>query len=196
MFLYHMKNSVSILHKIYFLLLITSFTVEAQKITSDYDSKADFTKYKTYAWLAPGDSVLNRYRVEKLYGGYITFAANEELKTKGMKIDTLRPDAIFMFETQVQEFTQYHQGATLSVGVGVAGPGYYVGGSAPVAGGKITTSTSEDGILSFAMFDSQTRKMVWTGKVEKTFSMADDIQQIIGDGTKRIFKKLPVKKPK
>src|SRR5689334_22335997 len=89
------------------LLLITSFTVEAQKITADYDVKTDFAKYRTYAWLAPGDSVLNRYRAEKLYGGYITFAANEELKIKGMKIDTLRPDAIFMFETQVQQFTQY-----------------------------------------------------------------------------------------
>src|SRR5689334_999322 len=82
-----------------FLILICfSFSSRAQKISADYEVKTDFTKYRTYAWLAPGDSVLNRYRSEKLYGGYITYAANQELKNRGMKLDTLRPDAIFIFD--------------------------------------------------------------------------------------------------
>ncbi|HZX73406.1 MAG TPA: DUF4136 domain-containing protein, partial [Cyclobacteriaceae bacterium] len=180
----------------FLLIIIFSSNVRAQKISADYEAKTDFTKYKTYAWLAPGDSVLNRYRSEKLYGGFITYAANKELKERGMKLDTLRPDAIFIFDTQVEEFTQYKQGATLSLGVAVAGPGYYVGGSAPVAGGKITASTSQDGMLGFAMYDARTQKLLWLAKAEKTFSMAEDIQKIIGDVTVRIFKKLPVKKSK
>jgi Domain of unknown function (DUF4136) len=173
---------------------IFSFTTEAQKITSDFDSKADFAKYKTYAWLAPGDSVLNRYRADKLFCGYITYAADRELKERGMKKDTLKPDAIFVFNTQVHEITTYTQGPTLSVGVGVAGPGYYMGGSAPVAGGKISASTSEDGAINYVMYDAMTGKMVWTGWAEQNFKMSDDIQKIIGNVTTKIFKKSPLKK--
>jgi hypothetical protein len=190
------KSLLSLSNGICLLLVLFSMVTQAQKVSSDYDSKADFTKYKTYAWLAPGDSVLNRYRYEKVYGGYITYLANQELKGRGMKIDTLMPDAIFVFDTQVQEITQYKQGATLSLGVAVAGPGYYAGGSAPVAGGKITASTVEDGILKYAMYDAQTRQLIWSAQMEKTFKMADDIEKMIKEGTEKIFKKSPLKKPK
>ncbi len=168
----------------------------AQKIKVDYDNQTEFTKFKTYAWLAPGDSVLNRYRSEKLYAGTITYWANQELKSRGLKMDTLRPDAIFVFNTQVHEITKYSQSPTLSVGVGVAGPGYYVGGSVPVAGGNITASTEEDGILSYDMYDTETGKLVWTASTEKTFKMSDDIKKILEDATKNIFKKLPIKPTK
>jgi len=168
----------------------------AQKISADYDTKTDFNKFRTYAWLAPGDSVLNRYRNDKLYCGYITYAANQELQSRGLKMDTLRPDVIFVFKTSVEEFTRYSESPTLSVGVGVAGPGYYVAGYAPVAGGKITATTEEDGALSYDMYDTSTQKLVWTGRADKTFKMSDDIEKIIFDVTEDIFKKLPLKKVK
>ncbi len=174
------------------LLTILSFA-RAQKITSDSDTQRDFKKYKSYAWLAPGDSVLNRYRSDKLYDGYITYAANLELKGKGMKMDTVHPDAIFVYDTRVNQGEEYSVSPSLSVGVGVRGPGYYVGGMAPVAGGKVTVTTVENGILTYAMYDARTGKLVWTGRGEQTFKMADDIQKIIGAATKKIFKKLPVK---
>ena len=169
-------------------------TLCAQSVKSDKNTKTDFRKFKTYAWLAPGDSVLNRYRAEKLYGGYIMHSANRELASKGLKMDTLKPDAIFVFYTSVEEITVYSQSATLSVGVGVAGPGYYVSGYAPVAGGKITESTEEDGMLKYVMFDTQTKEMVWTGMVEKRFKLTDDVEKIISDYTNKIFKKYPQKK--
>ncbi|MDZ7648140.1 MAG: DUF4136 domain-containing protein [Cytophagales bacterium] len=168
----------------------------AQSVKTDYDTQTDFKKFKTYAWLAPGDSVLNRERLDKVYGGTITYVANQELKSRGLKQDTLSPDAIFVFYTSVEEIIKYSQSPTLSVGVGVAGPGYYVGGSAPVAGGKITATSMEDGTLKYSMYDTQTKKLVWSGSVEKTFSMADDIEKILADYTMRIFKKLPIKKKK
>jgi hypothetical protein len=182
--------------KILLLLVSVSLlgSLQAQSVVSDYDTSTDFKKFKTYAWLAPGDSVLNRYRKDKLYGGYIEYAANRELMNRGLKGDTLRPDAIFMFYTTVEEITTYSQSATLSVGVGVAGPGYYVSGSAPVAGGEITATTEQDGVLKFVMYDTQTGKMVWTGMVEKRFKMTDEVEKIVVDYTVKIFKKYPVKK--
>lgn len=175
-------------------ICIIAFTAGAQAVVSDYDTNIDFKKFKTYAWLAPGDSVLNRYRSDKLYGGSIMHAANQELKSRGLKMDTLRPDAIFIFYTSVEEITTYSQSATLSMGVGVAGPGYYVSGSGPVAGGKITASTQEEGVLKYVMYDTESRKLVWSGMVEKQFKMTDDIEKILSEYTEKIFKKYPVKK--
>jgi len=176
--------------------VLFSLTIHAQSVTSDYNTQLDFKKFKTYAWLAPGDSVLNRYRHDKLYGGTIMYAANQELSGRGLIMDTLNPDAIFIFYTSMEEITQYSQSATLSVGVGVAGPGYYVAGYAPVAGGKITATTVEDGSLKFAMYDTDSKKLIWTGMANKKFKLSDDIQKIIMDYTVKIFKKYPVKKTK
>jgi len=173
----------------------------AQSVTADYNTNNDFTKYKTYAWLAPGDSVLNRPAKQKLFGGYIEKAANEELKGRGLKLVKEKPDLVMMFFTSVDEIITYSQSATLSVGVGVGvgypgyyGGGYYVGGSVPVAGGKITSTTTEDGSLAYSMYDTSTGKLVWTGNAEKKFKPSDDIAKIIEDYTIKIFKKYPVKK--
>lgn len=176
--------------------IFTATVVHSQSVTSDYNTQFDFKKIKTYAWLAPGDSVLNRYRHDKLYGGTIMYAANQELTSRGLKMDTLTPDAVFIFYTSMEEITQYSQSATLSIGVGVAGPGYYVSGYAPVAGGKITATTVEDGSLKFAMYDTDSKKLVWTGMANKKFKLSDDVQKIIMDYTAKIFKKYPVKKPR
>lgn len=168
--------------------------IQAQPVKSDHDTNTDFRKFKTYAWLAPGDSVFNRYRRDKLFSGTITYAANAELASRGMKMDTLKPDAVFLFFTSVEEVTTYSQTPMLSLGLGVAGPGYYVAGSAPVAGGRIIEHTEADGLLKFAMYDTQTLKQVWTGMVNKTFDPSDDVQQLILDYTVKIFKKYPAKK--
>lgn len=178
---------------ILFMIGLATQTIHAQSVKTDYDTQTDFSKFKTYAWLAPGDSVLNRERIDKVYGGTITHAANQELTARGLKLTSENPDAILMFLTSVHEVTTYSQSPTLSVGVGVAGPGYYVGGSAPVAGGKITASTSEDGTLKYMMYDTGTGKLVWSGMVQKSFKMSDDIQQLLRDNTVKIFKKLPLK---
>lgn len=174
--------------------LLLTVTILAQSVKSDYDSNVDFTKFKTYAWLAPGDSVLNRYRSDKLYAGAINLAANQSLATIGLKPDAENPDAIFMYYTGVEEITKYSQSPTLSIGVGVAGPGYYVAGSAPVAGGHITATTVEDGTMKFVMYDTETKKMVWSGMANKTFKMSDDLEKIVMDYTAKIFKKYPIKK--
>jgi hypothetical protein len=195
--------------------------LHAQSVESDYDKEIDFAKFKTYAWLAPGDSVLNRYRADKLFCGSIWHAANKELSSRGLKLDSLKPDAIMVFYTSVDEITTYSQTPSLTMGVGVAvgpgyyggpryygpgyagyghgygyGPGYYAGVEMPVAGGEIVATTKQEGELKFVMYDGETGKMVWNGMVTKKFKFADNVEQIIFDYTVKIFKKYPVKKSK
>jgi hypothetical protein len=177
-----------------FILIIFFSSRTYSQVFSDQDRNVDLNKFKTYAWIAPGDSVLNRQRPDKVFSGYIMHTANLELKAKGISIDTIRPSALFVFHTNVQNETRYSQSPSLSVGVGVAGPGYYVGGMAPVAGGEITESTYQKGSLTFEMYDTQTGHLVWTGGYKKDFSAySDDVQKIISGAVKKIFKKLPIK---
>jgi hypothetical protein len=186
-------------------VLLVSTALMAQSVKVDYDTKTDFKKFKTYAFLAPGDSVLNRYRKDKLYGGTIVYAVNQEMKSRGLVMDTLKPDAIFMFYTSVHEITTYSQSATVSVGVGVGvpgyyygypgyGSGYYVGASVPVAGGEITATLEGEGALKYVMFDTHTGKLAWSGMLEKTFELTEDVEKIVLDATVKIFKKFPLKK--
>lgn len=191
-----MKRQSILLTTLSFLIFFAYLNTANGQIYSDRDLTVDLNKYKTYAWIAPGDSILNRYRNDKVYGGFIVHCANLELKSKGMLADTIRPNAIFIFNTHVQEKTKYSQSPTLSMGVAVAGPGYYAGGMAPIAGGEITATAYQDGALSFNMYDAKTGKLLWTGGDRKKFTYADDIQKIISVSTKKIFKKLPVKHKK
>ncbi len=90
-----------------FFLMILVNGAQAQSIRSDYDIKTDFKKFKTFAWLAHGDSVLNRPRRDKLYGGAIMHFANRELTSRGLRPDADKPDAVFVFYTSVEETTIY-----------------------------------------------------------------------------------------
>jgi hypothetical protein len=163
---------------------------------SDHDTKADFSKYKTYAWLAPGDSVLNAPRADKIYGNLIVQVADAELQKKGMTIDVNTPDALFMFDSRVENKVQYTQSPTVSVGVGFGGPGYYVGGMAPVSGGQMRASTYEEGMLIYNMYDTRTGKLLWSGGARKEVTNSANIEATIKKAASFIFLKLPVKHKK
>jgi hypothetical protein len=163
---------------------------------SDKDSKIDIKPYKSYAWVAaPGDSVLNAERKDKVYGNLIVRSADVELKKKGMTVDVNKPDALFMFETKVEEKVKYARAAPASVDVGYVGAYgyYYVGDIAPVRGGEIMPSTYDEGLLYFIMYDTKTGKRIWSGGATKTLTSSDIIEKVIKTAVKNIFIRLPIK---
>ena len=114
--------------------LLTSYITKL-KIFSNYDKKIDFTKYKSFAWIAPYDTLIDMHRKDKPYGNYIIKVCDAELIKKGMVLDTINPDVVFMFDTRLSETIEYIESPTTSVGVSMFTPGYYgqnyYGGSAP-----------------------------------------------------------------
>ena len=162
---------------------------------SDNDPKVDLKPYKSYAWIAPGDSVLNAERKDKVYGHLIVQSADAELKKKGLQVDVTKPDALFMFETKIEEKVKYARAAPASVDVGYAGAYgyYYVGDQVPVRGGEIMPSTYDEGLLYFNMYDTKTGKRIWSGGATKPLTASDDIERVIKTAVKKIFTKLPIK---
>jgi hypothetical protein len=163
---------------------------------SHKDPKVDLTPYKSYAWVsAPNDTVLNAKRKDKVYGNLIVNSADAELKKKGMIGDVNSPDALFMFESKVQEKVKYGRAAPASVDVGYPGAYgyYYVGDLAPVRGGEIMPTEYEEGLLYFNMYDTKTGKLLWSGGATKPLTASDDIEKVVKTAVKNIFTRLPIK---
>ena len=173
--------------------LIHSACTQAAHSASWKAKGVDFNKYKSYAWLAPSDSALNTRRDDKLFAGSIQYESNLVLKKKGMVLKAEQPNAVFIFDTQMENHVKYTQAPSLSVGVGYGGPGYYVGGMVPVAGGQITENPYQKGILIIYMFDVQTRQLIWQGSAGGTIDYSTDVEAIIRKGCHDIFFYLPIK---
>ncbi len=168
--------------------------------TSSWKAKGvDLKAYKSYAWVVPGDTTLGHRRDDKLYGGSIQYLADTELKAKGMTVDTQGPDAVFMFDTRLEDHVRYSQSPTVSVGFGVGapgyygGPGYYMGGSVPVAGGEVTANYYKQGTLVIEMYDLKTQKLLWRGWAMKDLDYSTDMDYTLRKAIHDIFVYLPIK---
>jgi hypothetical protein len=184
-----------------FLMLVILLSACSSGIhSSNWRAKGvDLKAYKSYAWMVPGDTVLGHRRDDKLYGGSIQYLADAELKAKGMTVDTHNPDAVFMFDTRLEDHVRYSQSPSVSVGVAVAspayygGPGYYVGGVVPVAGGEVTASYYKQGTLIIEMYDLKTHKLLWRGWASTDIDYATDMDYTLRKAIKDIFVYLPIK---
>lgn len=159
-----------------------------------YSSKAkdaDLKKYKSYAWMRPADTE-NR-KDDSVYAALILELANEELTKKGFVLNTEDPDALFLFDTRVENRVSYSQTPQVSVGIGFGGPGFYGGVSGPVAGGQVVEEYHQEGMLLIEMFDTETQQSLWRGWARKEVSIQSDVEADIRTAVKHIFMRLPVK---
>jgi len=153
----------------------------------------DLKKYKTYAWIKPADAEEEVRKDDKLYGKLILQLCNEELLKKGFVLDTENPDALFIFDTHVEDRVSFSQTPQVSVGFGFGGPGYYGGVAAPVAGGELVQHNYQHGMLFIEMYDTKTKQLLWKGWAEAKITYKNDIESDIRTAVKHIFMRLPVK---
>ncbi|MDZ7648187.1 MAG: DUF4136 domain-containing protein [Cytophagales bacterium] len=116
-----------------FLLIVLLGACAGLQVDSAQTKGVTLEKYKTYAWGKPGDPDNDpNYKPgkesKKMYGGLIKRLADEELLKKGFKLDTLQPDAIFAFNSRVEEnLSVSHSNITEADYYG-SGFGYYSSG--------------------------------------------------------------------
>ena len=167
------------------------------KIDSTQTKGVDLKKYKTYAWGKPGDPDrdLNqevRKESKKVYSGLILKLADAELQKKGFVLDTLKPEAIFVFNSRVEERLSYSQG-NVSTGYGYDGYGYYGGGYySPVGLGRSSQHAYEEGMLYVDMLDTKTRQPLWGGWAKKKLTAKSDVEADVRSAVKQIFNRLKV----
>ncbi|HPM29260.1 MAG TPA: DUF4136 domain-containing protein [Chryseolinea sp.] len=161
--------------------------------------------YKTYAWVTPGDTTLNARRDDKMYAGLIQETANGLLKKKGFTLDNQNPDAVFSFDTAIDDKIEYRQTqtqvtSTIGYGYGYGGfsygyvgPGYYAGSNVPIYENGISSELIDEGTISYSMFDRKTGKLLWRGTAKQKLDANTKIEKSIKDATTYIFMKLEVK---
>jgi hypothetical protein len=145
-----------------FLLLSVSAAL-AQDVRYDFDKEKDFSKYKTYKWVA----IKGADQPDDLMSKRITAAIDAELATKGMtKTEADAADLYIGYQTaigQEKEFTSYNTGWGYGPGWG---GGWYGGGGMSTTYGS--TSTVYVGQLDVSMYDPAQKQLVWRGVATKT----------------------------
>lgn len=138
----------------------------AQDVRYNFDKGADFSKFKTYKWVALKDAQSVNPLVEK----QIKAAIDAQLATKGLsKVDSDPADLYIGFQAAVgqdKQFTSYSSG--WGYGGGWYGGGWYGG---PGGGSTMTTgqtSTIYTGQLGLDMYDSTNHTLVWRGVASKS----------------------------
>jgi len=137
----------------------------AQDVRYNFDSSADFAKYKTYKWVPMKDA----QQVDQLVEQQLKKTIDAELATKGLtQTSGEQADLLVGYQVainQEKQFTSYSSDFGYGPGWG---RGWYGGGGMGSSMTTGQTSTIHIGSLDLDMYDSAQKKLVWRGVASKT----------------------------
>jgi hypothetical protein len=172
------------------LFLLGAGAAIAQDVRYDFDKDKDFSKYKTYKWVAIKGADLP----DDLTSKKITSAIDAELAAKGMtKTEGDTADLYIGYQTaigQEKEFTSYNTGWGYGAGWG---GGWYGGGMASTTTYG-STSTVYVGQLDVSIYDPAQKQLVWRGVATKTLdpkAKPEKKQKNITKAVQKLLKKYP-----
>ena len=176
-------------------LVLIAAACSSLKVSYDFDSQADFTKYKTYAFT---QEALN-LPIQQLNRARLLSAIETELSAKGFTKSEDNPDALIDLHVKAEERMEA-TATTTGTGVGYGG-GYY--GRYGYGGGFATTHVDYNKYIEGTLFvdfvDKAQQKIVWQGRATKTIdedASAEKREQNINAAVKQIFSKYPPAKKK
>jgi hypothetical protein len=146
-------------------ILLAASAAIGQDVRYNFDKNADFSKFKTYKWVAIKDAGKPNDLTDK----QIIAAVDSELATKGLsRVDGDNADLYIGYQAGVGQEKQF---TSFNSDWGYGG-GWYRGGWYGGAGGMSTTtgqtSTIYVGQLALDMYDSTNRDLAWRGVASKT----------------------------
>jgi hypothetical protein len=153
-----------ILPSLMLLMFLLGGNALSQDVRYNFDKNTDFSKLKTYKWVALKDASKPNDLTDK----QIIAAIDAELATKGLtKVDSDAADLYVGYQAgigQEKQFTSY------STDWGYGGGWYRGGWYGPGGSGMTTgqTSTIYTGQLALDMYDSKNHDLVWRGVASKT----------------------------
>jgi len=162
----------------------------AQKVRTDYDHAADFSKYKTYKWV----KVEKAAQVSQLADQRITSAIDAQLAKAGLTKSEDNPDLLVDYQVGLTNQTQL---TTFSSGGGPGwgyGPRYGYGWGTSSGISTTTSSTIPVGTLVVDLNDPQQKQLVFRGIATDTLSdKPEKNTKKIDKAMAKIFEKYPPK---
>jgi len=161
------------------LILLIAIVAFAQKVTTDYDHAANFSKYKTFMWLKEPNTE------DPLMKQRIIDAVNTELTEKGLQLVRDNADlnvAAHLSTRQKQTLNTFYDG--------YPGWGWGLGGTATT-----TVQTYEVGTLVVDLFDSGAKRVIWRGTATATVpDKPEKKEKKIEKALDKMFKDFPPNK--
>jgi len=164
-------------------LMLASAVAFGQKVSYDFDKSADFTHYKTYAWVDRGGDLkdeLNHRRVVN--------AIDVQMASKGMK--KVAPEKADILIDYTTNFSR-----SLNVS------GYSSGfGGLRFAGSRTGSARADDVVVAtlvVSVVDAKTNGIVWRGIATKDVDMGaspEKREKNINKAAEKLFKNYPPEK--
>jgi len=151
----HQKNNSKIVSKtikfIPLLLLFVLASCSSVRVNSDYDKKANFAGYKTYAYLK---SAVDKVEISDLDKKRILYSIDDAMTAKGLtKSET--PDLLVSIFTKESQRVDIYNNSGFGWGYGW-GPHFGMGYS--------NVYTTPEGTLYIDLIDAKTKELVWQGE--------------------------------
>ena len=161
-------------------------------VRTDYDKTADFSGYRTYAWVSDNPMIIakgDNPEISPLTRSRIITAIEDELQRKGYTKAANRDDADFAVAFTVGTRDRIDINA---YPLSYRGSWYW---RHTFWDYEIRTQTYREGMLAIDIFDQQTRKPVWHGFTHKriTGSDRDNPTPIIQKAVAAILSRFPPK---
>jgi hypothetical protein len=173
----------------FILFLMSGPSLVAQDVRYNFDSKADFSKFKTYKWV----DIKGADKPNPLVQKQITDTIEAELAKKGLtKTDSDTADLLIGYQTAVgteKQFSSYNTGWGYGPGWG---GGWYGGGGMTTTTGS--TSTIYVGQLDLDMYSSAGKDLVWRATASKTLdpkAKPDKQQKNLTKAVEKLLKNYP-----
>lgn len=154
------------------------------KVLTDFDSKTDFSKFKTFDFYEDNGDNLNDFDVKR-----ITLIIENELKNTGLNYNQ-KPDFFIYFDSKT---TENQHNNTLGIGLGTGGRngGIGISGGIPIGRKKLNEK------ISIRFIEAATNQLFWEASLTSTIKEKRTpeerklyLQKIIKD----ILSKYPLKK--
>ena len=145
------------------------------RVLSDYDQKANFNSYKSYAFYKTG---IDKAQISDLDKKRILKAIETEMTSRGF-VKSENPDLLVSIFTKEQERVDVYNNNFGWGGFGPWGwgwgPGLGWGWGGAGAGNLVSTSTQ--GSLYIDLIDTKSKELVWQGKGEGTLANTNNVQK-------------------
>ena len=172
------------------LVLLAAHAAVGQDVRYNFDKDTDFSKFKTYKWVAVKDA----QNIDNLRDKQIKSTVDSELATKGLtKTDADTADLYVAYQAGIgteKQFTSYN--TDWGYGPGWNRGGWYGGGGGGMTTGQ--TSTIYTGQLAIDFYDSKGHDLVWRGVASKTIdtnAKPEKQQKNLAKAVAKLLKKYP-----
>lgn len=137
------------------ILLLSLFSCNTIKVVTDYDTKADFNKYKTFAFYKTG---IDKADISDLDKKRVLRAIESELLAQGFtKSDT--PDMLVSFFTKSRRKVNINQNNNFGYGFGWGWNPWMMNGM----NNNINVREYTEGTLFIDFIDKDKKELVWQG---------------------------------